>query len=84
MGERRDKVAAFQSTNPLRLYPNNPLANPNTSVSNADATDAAGEGRARLRRGKRRRKIGPKSAAPPMPASWQEVATSVATGNMKL
>jgi len=35
------------------------------------------------RRGKISRKIGEKRAAPPIPHSWQEVATAVETGSIK-
>ena len=54
------------------------------SVSSADAMAAAGESRGYSgpSSGKTSRKIGEKRAAPPMPHSWQLVATAVAAGSM--
>jgi hypothetical protein len=54
------------------------------SVSSAEAIAAAGESRGYSgpSSGKARRKIGEKRAAPPIPHSWQLVATAVATGSM--
>ena len=53
-------------------------------MSSAEAIAAAGEssGYSGPSSGKTRRKIGEKSAAPPIPHSWQLVATAVAAGSM--
>ena len=54
------------------------------SVSRAEAIAAAGEssGYSGPSSGKTSRKIGEKRAAPPMPHSWQLVATAMAVGSM--
>ena len=55
-----------------------------TSVSSAEAIAAAGESRGYSgpSSGKTSRKIGEKRAAPPIPHSWQLVATAMAAGSM--
>jgi hypothetical protein len=55
-----------------------------TSVSSAEAIAAAGESRGYSgpSSGKTSRKIGERTAAPPIPHSWQLVATAMAAGSM--
>mmetsp|Transcript_13453 Transcript_13453/g.15437 ORF Transcript_13453/g.15437 Transcript_13453/m.15437 type:complete len:111 (+) Transcript_13453:664-996(+) len=75
----------FQSTNSRRANPESPDAKPKHSVKSADAIAEAALGRVYSgpSNGNTNKNTGENNAAPPMPASWQHVATSVAIGSMK-
>ena len=77
-------AATRQSTKPRLAYPIRPEVNPKHSVMSATLNASAGDSSANSgpRRGNPSRKMGVKSAAPPMPVSIAVVATPTETGNM--
>ena len=76
--------AVLKSIKPLLIYPLTPLLNPKLSTKIATPTAAAGDdkGYCGPKAGKTMRKMGPNSAAPPMPELLAQNAIRIHVGNI--
>ena len=76
--------AVLKSIKPLLMYPLTPLLNPKDSTKMATPTAAAGDDRGYWgpKAGKTMRKIGPNSAAPPIPELLAQNAIRIQVGSI--
>ena len=76
--------AVLKSINPLLMYPLTPLLNPKLSTKIATPTAAAGDDRGYWgpKAGKTMRKMGPNSAAPPIPELLAQNAMRIHVGSI--